>query len=228
MSAPRKASQGSESNGDLRRYSGKWRQRVAHGLAPLVLIAGVLVQRYHVHVHQQSAWSGGGFGMFSTVDVPDARGVRAYLILEGERALIVEPRIAGGLRPLYTRPTSSHLRVAAEQLLAQEWTVYDAPAFPDIWRTLPDMMQRHIQRSPEWVAYLQKVRGGEEPFTSDGIPDLYPRRVALQSRLAPAGGVNVSAEAVEIEVWKPRFDISTASLRWHLLASESATLAASP
>ncbi|HVX57896.1 MAG TPA: hypothetical protein VHA37_09290, partial [Candidatus Saccharimonadales bacterium] len=51
---------------------------IAIPIVALVLIAGlqfVLATRYGL-----SAWKGGGFGMFSTVDSPDARFLRIYLI----------------------------------------------------------------------------------------------------------------------------------------------------
>jgi hypothetical protein len=196
----------------------RW-QWVTHVIAPVVLILGVAVQRYNVHVHHQSPWAGGGFGMFSTVDVPGARATRAYVLTNQGSALIIEPDMGVSRRLVYTRPSAEKLTEAARYLAAQDWRVYEALTYQEIWPSLPDFLQKYLRRSPEWLAALSD--------SLDQKPGaLYPSQVAFSYRRAPSAGTPISAEVhgVRVEVWKPVFDTAVRRLMWRKVEEGMASI----
>jgi hypothetical protein len=59
--------------------------RFASLTAPVLLvIVGLFSVFQYVH-HDQSSWSGAGFGMFATIDGEATRSVRGYLAKDGDR-----------------------------------------------------------------------------------------------------------------------------------------------
>lgn len=101
-----------------------WRRAA---LAPtcLLLVAGLQVWR--VQASGQSAWKGGGFGMFSTVDTPNARFVRLYVTTtEGKRAPIAPPAGMSKLvSELRTTPTEARAGEFARSLVEQAYMPED-------------------------------------------------------------------------------------------------------
>lgn len=192
--------------------SSRW-HRVACVVAPLMLVLGVAVQRYHVAAYDQTPWAGGGFGMFSTVDVPGGRAIRAYLLTDDGPVLIVEPNLGAPTRLVYTQPKPERVASAARRLAAQSWQVYDADAYPSIWGSLPDFFQSYLDRAGAWDD------GGAD---SSGVR--YPSRIAFESRRAPRERIGSipTVRSVRVEVWKPHFDRANERLRWEQIASATA------
>ncbi len=188
-------------------------QRLAYGLAPIVLIAGVALQRYNVEVHGQTQWAGGGFGMFSTVDVPGARALRAYVLTDRGEALVVEPRFGVKTRLVYTQPTQARLEAAARTVAAQDWRVYDASTYRTVWPSLPDFLQHYFRTSEAWQAAWADS-------ASVDASGLYPSHLAFDPRRAPYNGLPTDAEVegARVEVWRPVFDPDAELLRWERIA----------
>lgn len=88
-------------------------------LPVLLLIAVALIQVGLARRAQLSAWSGGGFGMFSTTDAWGRRHLHAALLMPGA---IRELEVPSQLRVLEARalalPTDARLRALARELLA--------------------------------------------------------------------------------------------------------------
>lgn len=196
--------------------SKRW-QWLACVIAPAVLLVGVVVQRYNVEVHAQTPWAGGGFGMFSTVDVPGARMIRAYVLTEEGQALIMEPNLGAPTRLVYTQPKADRVQRAAEYLAAQRWQVYGAASYPAIRASLPAYFQLYLDRSPAWQQTLADSTARDAP---------YPARIAFDSRLAPPVAASpardVLVRGVRVEVWKPVFDRRADRLTWTRIASATA------
>ena len=83
----------------------------------LILVAVALGQLVLVATHDLSPWSGGGFGMFSTVDAGARRHLHAFLIRPG---VLREVRPPPSLEPLVERaltlPSPEHLRALAREI----------------------------------------------------------------------------------------------------------------
>lgn len=57
-------------------------------ITPTILIVVACVQLYNAHFKTLSPWKGGGFGMFSTIDKPENRFLRAYFVTgQGEHPI---------------------------------------------------------------------------------------------------------------------------------------------
>ena len=185
--------------------------RLAYWAVPLALVVGVLVQRYHVVADAQTAWTGGGFGMFSTVDVPGARLTRAYVLTDQGPALVLEPPYLGeSWRLVYTRPTPERLERVASGLATVDWLVYDADAYDQLLPYLPDRFQ----------SLLRSV----DAAPPGGAPTL-PSRIAVRPGRVPTGVEPSGAvvEGAQIEVWRPRFDREGGRLRPVLLRTGRAS-----
>jgi hypothetical protein len=88
-------------------------------LPALLLVAVAAHQLWLAHSAQLSAWSGGGFGMFSTSDVWGRRHLHAYAISPGvRRELDVPKRLREEMRQALALPTEARLRALAHQLVS--------------------------------------------------------------------------------------------------------------
>jgi len=194
---------------------------IAYVIAPLALVLGVALQRYNVHVHDQSAWAGGGFGMFSTVDIADGRARRAYVLTDRGPALVVDGPLGTLPREAYTQPRPERLAEAAGALAAQEWGIYGPESYRALWPALPDLLQTYFRSSPAWMQFLN------DTTASADAGELYPPLLAFRPRNAPAGvaPLAVRVEGVRTEVWKSFFDSPNDRLGWELLAEASAPAA---
>lgn len=97
---------------------------------PVVLIIVALGQQVLVTTAHLSPWKGAGFGMFSTVDDPTTRQLRAEAQRNGEAVrLILDslPDISPRAEKLATRarylPTDRRLRAVAGELSRLQWVV---------------------------------------------------------------------------------------------------------
>jgi len=96
-------------------------------LPALLLVAVALVQLWLVRTQHLSAWSGGGFGMFSTADVWARRHLHAFEIAPGFRREIEVPEsLREALRGALALPSESRVRDFALQL-ADVTAEADAP-----------------------------------------------------------------------------------------------------
>lgn len=98
----------------------------AVALVPAIVLAAVAVgQMVVARTSDLSPWKGGGFGMFSTIDSPGARVLRAFLVRGGEE---IPVRVPGALRELAsevrTHPSQERLDELAESLAAGTWVPY--------------------------------------------------------------------------------------------------------
>ena len=202
--------------------TGRW-QWIAYFLAPVALLLGVAFQRYSVEVYDQSAWSGGGFGMFSTVDISDGRARRAYLLTDQGPALVTDATFLP--RWLYTKPRPERMDVAAEALLKRSWAIYGPESYRALWPAFPDLLKAYFRSSPEWMAFLSDS-------TADvaGVRGLYPELLAFEGRQAPLQGIrrSVRVQGARTEVWKPVFYREENYVRWEPLAEGNALAPAQP
>jgi hypothetical protein len=93
-----------------------------------VLLAAVaLSQLWLAYTEKLSAWSGGGFGMFSTADVFARRHLHAQLLAPGViRELEVPVELRMQARRALALPTDARLRALGEALAAHAGEPADA------------------------------------------------------------------------------------------------------
>jgi hypothetical protein len=183
------------------------RDRVLRLAVPSLLIVVAVGQTYLARTGGLSPWKGGGFGMFSTVDTPSARFLRAYLVRGSEQIPILVPR---GLQPMAveirTFPRPRPLKSLAERLAAGTWVPYrftpamqrylDASGDPDLSR-LPDRDQTDVDDRRPVVS-------------ATGAPLLRMLSADEPQRVGPEAA---TFDGVRVELWQYTFDAPSARVR---------------
>jgi hypothetical protein len=91
-------------------------------VSPALMIAVALLQQVLARSQSLTAWKGGGFGMFSTVDSRSARFLRAYVTTANGEVPVQLPRaLAPIARRLRSMPTHPGLERLAEGMLEATW-----------------------------------------------------------------------------------------------------------
>lgn len=100
-------------------------------LPALLLVVVAITQIVLAHNRHLSAWSGGGFGMFSTTDSPARRHLHAWAIRPGLRSeLEIPEQLEVPARRALALPTDARLRPVAEALARIEAEEGDPDAAP--------------------------------------------------------------------------------------------------
>jgi hypothetical protein len=136
----------------------------------LVLLTVAALHAYNAKFHHLSPWKGGGFGMFSTSDLPAARFVRVFLDKDTDHGVSPLPvqlpndlewinRLASRAR---TMPTPSNTLRLAGALAELDWRIYvpEGPDTPQKWlkaRVAP-AGSRGTLSTPGERASFQRVR----------------------------------------------------------------------
>jgi hypothetical protein len=90
--------------------------------APALLVIVALVQITVAHTTELTPWKGGGFGMFSTVDDPDARWIRCFVVVNGKNIPVATPPYAfHDATVAESMPSSSRLLRLALGLARVRW-----------------------------------------------------------------------------------------------------------
>ncbi len=93
------------------------RERVANTLPILILLVVALSQLLLARSQALSVWSGGGFGMFSTLDHASQRHLHAFVVRPGlRREVVTPPALAEEVARALTLPTKARLRSLAVAL----------------------------------------------------------------------------------------------------------------
>lgn len=159
---------------------------------PLALLLAIFGLQYvTAQTTVLTPWKGGGFGMFSTVDVDTGRIVKAYFDIDGQEYPVAVPeQLDGTIKSLRPMPTEERVEDFARRLAAIEWVEHTEYRPEQLQRFGPQVTpatERHwTLRSPlhdeEQVAQIQGVRvqvwGREFRADDDGGGTL--SRVKLQ------------------------------------------------
>jgi hypothetical protein len=104
--------------------------------ALLILVASQ--QILLAHTSGLSAWSGGGFGMFSSTDAGGERHLHAFVLRPGlRREVRPPPSLAAKVRRSLTLPSDSNLRALAAEIADVPTPDYGPPTAVEIqvWHT---------------------------------------------------------------------------------------------
>lgn len=183
---------------------------------PAVLLVVALGQMILARVADLSPWKGAGFGMFSTVDSVDARFVRVTGRRGDEAVPLALPLpLADEAAPIRTLPSRSRLEALAERVARGTW----------VQLSLADAMRRYQER---------RARGIETPAQDRAMHEL--RETARVGSRPVSGALEVARmlaagesperpedvlvlDAVEVSVWRYRFDPAGPALRAEPLAT---------
>lgn len=170
--------------------------RVADYAVPALLIGVATLQLYRVRVHDLSAWKGGGFGMFSTVDGPGARYLRFYLITAGGDLEVPPPPDEPGLlQRTRTLPSRAGLEALADQMAEATWMWADYDPLDRVFDPAANAGWR-----PEIGSSACRVAGVARPVEQCRVRWRRP-----EEPNPPAGAV-VGPTSVRVELWRLRYD----------------------
>ena len=188
---------------------------------PILLCVVACLQIYLAMTKSLSPWKGGGFGMFSTVDSPDARFLRIYLINGTEETSILLPDSLKMLgREVQTIPSVSLASRLAQQLAQGTWAPYrmtdpvrryqkgqtrgdgiDSETFYGV--AGPSDATRNNNSSADVV---QTLPNGQIVF-----PKLLRMNEKGMPLIKPAEAV--AFQRVRVEVWKYTLDVGSSQLK---------------
>lgn len=187
-------------------------------LAPVCLLLVAALQAGRVAFCHQSAWKGGGFGMFSTVDTPQSRFLRIHLQTpQGRVPVEVPSRWKHLASELCTAPSASRIEELAERLAQETW-IDEAQRWAGI-------ATRIAQSDPQTIdPSLLRNRD-----TTPAAP--LPPRAGARSAVVAAGSIDarreqhdaIAVERVDVELWRYTYDRLTrrvVATRW--LAAQAA------
>jgi hypothetical protein len=128
-------------------------------LAPLALLLVAAVQLIRVETQHLTAWKGGGFGMFSSLDL--IRVVRVHVTTDEGEAVVPLPDLPILKARLLAAPDMPALERVASRALERDWVLLDYDEMVAGAAGLPEEVRSGIirsetnreLRSKEWKAY---------------------------------------------------------------------------
>lgn len=178
---------------------------------PILLCAVACLQIFLAMTKSLSPWKGGGFGMFSTVDSPDARFLRIYLINGGEETAVVLPdslKMMG--REVQTIPTPALLSKLAQQLAQGSWAPYRM--------TDPVRGYQNTQKQSDDADGDNLSGFGSAEDVVKTLPDgqlVFPKLLRMREKGEPGikSDEAVAFQRVRVEVWKYTLDVHSSDLK---------------
>lgn len=172
--------------------------------ASALLIVVACVQIYFAKTHGLTPWKGGGFGMFSTVDDPQARWIRCYAITNGRE-------IPAGASEQFKRRIARLRAMPSQERLQQLADDYGRMRFVN------DSFDQNIEAERKQNADLAPAgddhpAAAPAPTAADAAPSL---RVWEPDEREPKPSELVAVQSVRVELWRWRFDLpSRKMLAW--------------
>ena len=186
--------------------------------SPILLCAIACLQIFLAMTRSLSPWKGGGFGMFSTVDSPDARFLRIYLVNGSEETAVLLPDNLKTLgRELQTIPSDALASDLAQRLARGTWTPYrmtDPVRHYQNTQTGNDIETLDGLAGPSDIA----SNGGNSADVIKTLPDgqvIFPKLLRMRAKGSPAskGEEAVAFQRVRVEVWKYKLDAGASQLK---------------
>ena len=132
----REAAPGGLRSSPTERMATSWRVVVPG----VLLVATAAAQMSAAHASTLSAWKGGGFGMFSTLDAPGFRDIRIRVEAPGRSEMVaVSPSLEDAAARAAAWPTDARLRRLADAVIAREQR-----QGRDVARVLVDVVRRTV------------------------------------------------------------------------------------
>jgi hypothetical protein len=128
-------------------------QQFLRACPPVLLCAIAFLQIVLAQTHALSPWKGGGFGMFSSVDSPSARFIRAYLIDGEQEYAVLLPRHLGSVaQQARTMPNPVTLNLIARETARARWI-------------MADLQPKNLYRDDTFVPVVRMVERDMPPAT---------------------------------------------------------------
>lgn len=184
---------------------------VAPWIAPGLLCGIALTQFLFAHFSSLSPWKGGGFGMFSTVDSPGARFLRAYLVTpQGDIPVMIPDNLRDQENKLRTLATQQLVDEFAEALAKGTWVkLRMASAVPYYFL----LLKLHNQDRSQ-----DRLTGDLSPSSQNVDEAITFEKFNFVRMLKPnepldTSDTKIDVHSIRLELWKYAFDKESVSLK---------------
>ena len=177
-------------------------------LVPVCLCVIAAGHVYRVFACGQTAWKGGGFGMFSTVDAENARFVKCYLqTTAGEIPVELPAVLQKKGAVLRAAPNQAGANDLAQRLAKLTW--HDSQAR---WSHIANKIaQAPRQAVAKEMLHPVQAQDRNERVHPAGSPS------TLEAISANEGTATIPVHSVRVEVWRYRYDAATRRLNAELM-----------
>ena len=182
-------------------------------IAPAVLCSVALVCLFRVVAYDQSPWKGGGFGMFSTLETPQARYLKVFLVAgPNEIPVEIPETLKKDVARMQTVPSESQLESIGNRLAMLDWK--DELSW---WQNVSDQWNdnHHDQvDGPFDAQHLKKLISSSSSSTSVVLPRGSKRKLKSVGASAVMNEADrcVRYDSVRVELWRSSFDSSSNSM----------------
>ncbi|KAF0244824.1 MAG: hypothetical protein FD180_2195 [Planctomycetota bacterium] len=191
------------------------RDRINLAFASLLLFGVAVVQIVRVHTTGQSAWKGGGFGMFATSDSPDARILRCVLIgKDGEHRVPLPKKFSKAIMLTRTVPSEHNVTELCRAALALEWVREDYVAV--------EPLESQPSKDDSGGGAMPGEATGRSSTSRIDQANLTYRALGGKEPHPPAE-LLLEVQKIRLEVWRIRLD--STGTRFELVHLRSVTLA---
>ena len=163
-------------------------------VAPFLLVFIAVLQLFFSHQQNLSQWKGGGFGMFSSIDRPNARIFQSYFIT-GNQAIpfdIPNTEFFTRLHSIaYTFPTNSNINALLAGLNQLDWFCMD--------------QDKQTTETDDWVYCFSEIE--MEQYNREFGEGSY--ELSLFRQIHP--------DAIRIEVWRKKYHSNARLLEKELI-----------
>lgn len=172
------------------------RSKIAGFLAPALLVAIAVFHLFSTHLTSQSPWKGGGFGMFSTIESPSSRVVKAWLHTADGKIPIEIPKEFGKQQGrIRTLPSQTAIDRLAQKLATATW----GP-------------MRMVSIEEQYTALTQSS-ASQASANTDDLNDMFAR-MKMVRMLDPDEPQDLAIEvhSVEVTCFQIQFDAANSQL----------------
>lgn len=191
--------------------------------SPALLCVVACAQIYYATTGSLSPWKGGGFGMFSTVDSPDARFLRIYLINGNEEIpVLVLDSLKTLAREAQTRPDRALLLSLAGRMARGTWGPYR------LTHPLQSYRATRLGGDDAAADTLAGLTDASSPAGDYGLkfpaeggkcsPDgqvIFTKLLRMREgrEPPPEPGEVAEFQRIRVELWKYKFEVAASRLR---------------
>lgn len=178
---------------------------------PALLVIVACLQLYRAQTQHLTPWKGGGFGMFSSADIPPWRTLRIYLDTGDGEALALYTSLPVQDTRVLNMPDTRTLEHIAWQAANTKWKVFSTEEVLDDVLQMPADLRTFLARSGVVQRYRSRLdslaadSSRAVPSGDDANPLFYVKEIAFAQ--SPSANVDSpKLEAVRVEVLRLRYD----------------------
>lgn len=169
------------------------KQKIRSNIAPIILCIVVGFQMYLSIFDNLTPWKGGGFGMFSTIDTPGTRNLRAFVFINNKEYPVMFPRsFRGEVDKIRAFPKKENILDFSKKLFNKKWTPIDT-------------QQKSVTSEPSLASVYDIYNNTNQNTNSNyDMPLYYNSKYAILSEESP-NKQGFLPQKYKMQLWKTSF-----------------------